>query len=391
VYAMNDGWCQSLLRRYFILAPMLLLTLTACRKDNETARAEPLVIGADLTLTGPTAYWSEQIRAGLDAAVAEANREPNARPIRVVYQDNQANPAQAASIFQRFATVDDASVVIACFSPVARPLRDLAAQQQVPFLATVVSALHFAAPNEWTFRDFPPNDQQGTALATFAYDSLGLRKVASLVVNDDYGKDGQTAFTAEFTKRGGTMGAAETMTQTANDVRSQVIRILAGQPDGVLVIVRDNALGVAVRQLRENGFTGRILGVNAFDAPTVQRAAGTALRGTVFSSAYVDLQSTPEGAEFARAYAAGHEGTQPDWVVVYGYSIGKYLSAVLRAADGDRTRVQAALATLSVESLRGPLRMSRERDVLSPIAIYEYNADGLGRTRRYVEEVTSEP
>jgi len=232
----------------FLLAELFV---AGCSRDNRLTSRPPLVIGADLTLTGPTAYWSEQIRAGLDAAIAEANGHRGARQIRVIYQDNQANPAQAASVFQRLATVNNASVIITCFSPVAKPLRDLAEAQQVPLVATVVSALHFAQGRQWTFRDFPPNDQQGQALATFAYDSLKLRRLASLVVNDDYGKDGHDAFAKAFTQRGGSMVAAETIAQTANDARAQIVGLLAHQPDGVLAIVRDNTLGLVVRQLRE--------------------------------------------------------------------------------------------------------------------------------------------
>jgi len=369
-------------RRYFstigfALAVSLMLGCGGCRTNSKSSGDEPLKIGADLTLTGPTAYWSQQIKKGLDLAVEAANTHSGPRPIQVLYQDNQSNQGQAVSIFQRFATIDQVSVVITCFTPIAKPLRNNAANEQLPLVATVVSALDFGSANEWSFRDFPPQDQQATVLARYSYQKLGLRKVVSLVVNDDYGRDGDTAFRAEFAKLGGEGLRSETMQQTDTNVRPQITKILGDSPDGVLVIVRDNALGIAVKQLREAGFKGRIVGVNAFDAPVVWRAAGNAGEGVVFTSAYIDFAGDKEAREFLNAYKTRYK-EEPDWVACYGYTIGQYLVDLLRKSGGDREKLRQALASLDQNSIRGRLRMSEKREVLSPIGIYEYR-DGEKR------------
>lgn len=358
------------------------------RQDGGTAgdgASRPLTIGADLTLTGPTAFWSQQIQKGLDVAVDEANGKAGARKVRVVYQDNQGNPAAAVSVFQRLVDLDGASVVVTCFTPIAKPLRETAASAKVPLLATVVSANDFGLANEWSFRDFPPQDQQATALARHSYGPLGLRKVAALIVNDDYGRDGYKAFSAEFAKLGGSVTGFETMDQKDNDVRAQVTKLLAAGPDGILAIVRDTALGLATKQLREAQFRGKIVGVNAFDSPDVLRAAGQSVEGVVFTSVYIDPEGGAESRAFLDAYRARFSGEEPDSTAIYGYTIGQYVADNMRKVGGDPAKLRDALSVLDRDSIRGHLTMNTRREVLGPIGIYEYQ----GGRKRLIEKVNA--
>jgi branched-chain amino acid transport system substrate-binding protein len=343
------------------------LVIAGCSKKPEEA---PIKIGADITLTGQTAFWGQQVKKGLDVAVAEANEEQGARPVKVLYQDNQGEAKNGISIFQRFATIDRVSAVVSIFSPVSNPLRPLAVQSKVPLLATVVSAEGFGKENEWSFRDFPSQGQQANAIADYVYRELKLRRAVCLVVNDDYGRDGERVFTAAFEGLGGKVVGSETIKQTDSDARAQATKLMTLGPDCLFVVVRDTTLGLCVKQFRELGFKGRIVGVNAFDAPVVWKAAGDADEGVVFSSAYIDYAGNAAAKAFFLRYKAAN-AEDADWVAVYGYTIGKYLCQVVRQAGGDAEKVRLGLAALKAESIRGTLVMSPGRDVLGPIGIYE--------------------
>lgn len=330
----------------------------------------PLKIGADLTLSGPTAYWSQEVQKGLDLAVDEANADTGKRLVTIVYQDNKGNAGQAVSVFQRLANIDQVSVVVTCHTPIAKPLRETAGREKVPLLATVTSALDFGMENEWSFRDFPGQDQEAPPLAEHAHKQMGLRKIGSLIVNDDYGRDGDTAFRKEFTRLGGAVLPFQTLEQKDSDFRSQIRKVLSDSPEAVLVIARDAALGVAVKQLREATFRGPIFSTN-FDTPDVWNVAGTAADGVVFTGPHFDLEASDAARKFTLAFRAKYRGEEPDYLAVYGYSIGRYLISVLREADGDRDKVRQALGKLSTDSVRGRLIMNAKREVISPIGLYE--------------------
>ena len=216
--------------------------------DVQTA---PIKVGANITLSGQISYWGEQVKKGLDVAVSDANRDTELRPIEILYQDNQGEAKNAISIFQRFATLEKVSCVLSIFTPVSKPLRPLAEQNRIPLLATVVSAVGFGLENEWSFRDFPSQTQQAIAVAQYAYNDLGSRSAVSLVVNDDYGRDGETVFVEEFAQLGGEILGTDTVDQSARDIRAQATKLIALNPDCLFIVIRDTTLGLAVKQFRE--------------------------------------------------------------------------------------------------------------------------------------------
>lgn len=361
------------LKKYINKSASIVLVAIACLTFSAYTKnptSQPIKIGADITLTGQIAYWGQQVKKGLDVAVKEANETSGVRAIEVLYQDNQGEAKNGITIFQRFATVDKVSAVLSIFTPICKPLRPLAAQYKIPLITTVVSAAGFAQENEWCFRDFPPQEQQAFAIAQYAYQQLKVRRAVSLVVNDDYGRDGEKIFTTEFERLGGKVVGNETVGQKDMDARAQATKLIALKPDCLFIVVRDTTLGLCVRQFRELGFKGRIIGVNAFDAPIVWQAAGKSGQGVVFTSAHIDYAGNPVAKSFATRYKSMYK-EEPDWVAVYGYTIGQYLCNLARQTDGDPGKLRTALASLNTDSIRGTLKMNSDRDVLCPIGIYE--------------------
>lgn len=351
-----------------------LVLVSACVLGGcSDQRAKELRIGADLTLSGNIAYWGVQIQKGLLQAAYDFNQTSDGIKVNIVCQDNKGSPAGAVSVFRRLVSLDDVSAVVSVFSPVSNPLREVAGSLKTPLIATVVSAEGFGKINDWCFRDFPSQSQQSITLANYVVKKYGVKHVASIVVNDDYGKDGEIAFCREIEKLGGTVEAKEYMSQNDTTIVNQLNKLLSKNPDCIYIVVRDTALGTSVKQMRERGYKGLIVGVNAFDSPLVWSAAGAAGEGCIFTSAYVDL-SAPKAQKFVDAYK-NTNGEAPDWIAAYGYSIGQYLVASVANANGDKEVLRSLLASVRVDSIRGELVMNPSRDVISPIGIFVREGD----------------
>ena len=291
------------------------------------------------------------------------------RRIQVVYEDNEGKANKAVDAFRKLVNQDNASVVFSCFTPIGSALRDLAATSQVPLLATVTSAHNFAATSEWVFRDFPTQGQQATALAKYVYNEMDLRMGTSLVVNDDYGLDGARIFSSVFTQHGGEFTEGDVFLQSDMEMRNQINKLLSTNPEFILVIGRDQSLANVCIQIREITDNVRIVGVNAFDASIVWEMAGEAGDGIVFTSAYLDYAANQQASAFKQKYVKTYS-EEPNYVSVYGYSIGKYVGSLLLEIGPDRHRIKERLTELRTESIRGFLSMSADRDVISPIGIY---------------------
>lgn len=327
-------------------------------------------IGADLTITGPVGFWGESVQRGMMLAADEYARQHPDKPVKILYQDNQGDPNKAVSIMRGFCSIDKVSCVVSTMTPFSKPLRPLAAEFKTPLLATIVVAIDFGKENEWSFRDYPTPEQLAARVAEFGYQKLGLRRAASLVVNDEYGKDGQTVFKQAFENQGGALLSSDTMSQRDTDARAQITKLLALKPDCVFLVIRDNALGTAVRQFRELGYNGQILGINAFDSPIVWQASGQAGEGVIFASAYLDYENNPHATAFARAFRERYS-EEPSHSHAYGYSVAWYLMELAVEAKGDPAKMRELLNQLDKDSIRGQLKMLPSRDVTSAVAIYQ--------------------
>lgn len=357
-------------------AAVVLVAALAMACNNTEQNAAPPVpkVGANLSLTGPVAFWGQSILDGLKMAAEDYAKQHPDRPVRLVFEDNQGDPKVAVSAMRKLTSVDRVSAVVSAMTPFSKPLRPLAAQTRTPLIGTVVVARDFGAENEWSFRDYPTPEQLGGSIAEFGYKELGLRKAVCLVVDDEYGRDAQTLFTERFTALGGQVLGSDTATQKDTDVRAQVTKLLRLKPDVAYIVIRENTLGVAIRQFRELGFKGQILGINSFDSPVVWRAAGPAAEGAIFSNVHIDYERDPAARAFLERFKR-EKGQEPNNTQAYGYSIGTYLFPIVAQADGDNAKTRELLASMTAVTLRGQVRMLQSRDVETAVAIYRRTGD----------------
>lgn len=351
-----------------IIALVITISTLACQGNpTDNGKSAPK-IGACLSLTGPFPYWSQQIKRGLDLALEHASASGSGKAPMIVYEDNQGDPKIAVTAFQKLVNVDRVSTVITAHTPVAKAQRPLAGQLKVPLVGTVVSAVDFGLENEWCFLDWPSHDVLTPPVARYSYRGLGARRAATFVTNDNYGTDGARLFSETFTKEGGQVVATETIEPKDTDLRAQVTKIVAAKPDVLYMVARDAALANAVRQARQAGYQGKIVGVNAFDSPIVWDTLGDLANGIVFGGVQVETES--EGVKkFAADYQKKYSAA-PDWVSLYGYSIGQYLIKAVQEGGNDTAKIRAALSSLNAETVRGTLVINASREVGQQSCLY---------------------
>jgi len=340
-----------------------MIFINSCQKSSEENKFK---IGANFSLSGNLAYWSTELKKGMEFANSEIDSE---NKLEIIYEDNNGKASDAVNVFKKLSTVDKVNVVFTCFTPIGQPLRDLADTYKIPLIATVTSAHNFAAVNDWTFRDFPTQDQQASALAKYVLGDMNLKKGSYLIVNDDYGKDGARIFKETFNKLGGQFLEGEYFTQTDLNMRNQINKVLKNKPEFLLIIGRDQALATVCKQIREVNKGVIIVGVNAFDASIVWELIGGAGEGIVFTSAFVDYENNPEAKKFKEDFIRAHNEI-PSYVAVYGYTITKYLFDIFKKVGHDNLKIKNELRELNVSSIRGDLKTNEVRDVISPIGIY---------------------
>ena len=100
-----------------LAAQLVLITilLTSCGQITGSATVEPTIkIGGLFALTGSGASWGTDEMDAAKLAVKEANTEGgvNGALVEMVVEDSKTNPTQAATSFEKLASVDQVSVII---------------------------------------------------------------------------------------------------------------------------------------------------------------------------------------------------------------------------------------------------------------------------------------
>ena len=352
-----------------LLLSIVLLAIFLVRQSSDDVPTAPS-IGLNMPLSGGLAFWGTSIQQGMKLAHEIDTRDHPNDLVVLVVEDNAGEVRNALSIMRKLTSVDNVAVVVSSLTPLSKPLRPLALETKTPLLGTVVASLNFGEENSWSFRDYPTPDQLSAYMADFAFNNMNLRRAVSLVVDDEYGRDSQTIFEQQFESLGGSALGGDTMSQQDTDARAQITKLLALDPDTAFLVIRENALGIAVRQFRELGFEGKIIGINAFDSPVVWRTSGESSNGVVFSSALIDYEGNSEAKEFREAFLDRYD-SEPYHTHAYGYSIGQYLFNLARLSEGDSVKMGSLLTNMQFNTIRGDLSMSSSRDVLSGVAIYE--------------------
>jgi neutral amino acid transport system substrate-binding protein len=107
------------------------------------------------------------------------------------------------------------------------------------------------------YRTAPPDTYQALALANLAY-KKGAKKVATLVINNDYGVGFEKAFVEAFEKLGGTIVNKNKPTRydpKATTFEAEAKGAFGGKPDAVAAILYPDSGGAVIKAAFEQGLT----------------------------------------------------------------------------------------------------------------------------------------
>jgi branched-chain amino acid transport system substrate-binding protein len=212
-------------RALFVLVALGGLVQFGCSQQSSgPAQGDTITIGVDLPLSGADASDGVPTANAVKLAIKDANdgKLVPGFSLAVDVRDDAVNgvhdPAKGAANFKAF--VDDATdlgVIGPLNSNVAQTLIPMSNANTLALISpantspeltkgTQALALRKAHPIEITyFRDCPTDDVQGSAGATFAYQTLGARRAYVMDDNATFGRGIADQWASQFRSEGGTI------------------------------------------------------------------------------------------------------------------------------------------------------------------------------------------
>lgn len=369
-----------------------------------------IVVGQFGSLTGPEATFGISTKNGIELATEEQNNKGGVAGIKIkmVVEDDQGKPEEVSTVINKILSRDRPVALLGeVASTLSLTAAPLAQSNGVPMISPSSTNPKVTEQGDFIFRVCFIDPFQGEAMAKFAYNTKGLRKVAVFKdVKSDYSIGLGKFFMDTFTSLGGQIVAEEAYSKDDTDYKAQLTKIIATGPEAIFVPGYYTNVGLIANQARQLGFTGPLLGGDGWDSTELVKVGGDAIVGGFFTNHYSTDDPNPVVQDFIKKYEAKYK-EKPDGLAALGYDSAKVLYAAMEkvAADpemakalGDRSSVpateesrkkaRAALrdaiaATASFPGVTGTITIDANRNAQKPAVVVEVLKDGY----RFTESV----
>jgi len=328
-----------------VLTIFVLVLLGACQ--NAPAPSPTLKIGVIASQTGVGSYLGQQELKGLQLAADEINAKGgvNGRKIELITEDSRADQAAAVTALSKLVDVDGVKFVIGdSWTTTTFSIVPVANQKGV-LLLSPIATLDSLRQDDLFFRTMSVTQDMMIPLADYAYDVLHARRVAILRSDTPFGAEHARDFKEAFEARGGKVVGDEKVDQNAQDVRSELNKLAATQPDTVFNVLAATLEGLGMKQAKELGINVTWLGAVGTETSVLLKNYGSFAEGIVYPYPYDVTSSDPNVQAFIRAYAQKYNET-PDNTAANAYDALKVLAAGIEQAGDDPAKVKPVLLSL---------------------------------------------
>jgi branched-chain amino acid transport system substrate-binding protein len=308
---------------------------------------EPILIGVTGPLTGQYAQYGAQWKKGFDVALDDINGSGgiNGRPLAYVFEDSQSDPRQTVTIARKYVADERIVVEVGDFSSAASmaasPIYQAAGLVQFGFSN---SHPDFTKGGDYVWSNAVNQKDEMPLLADFVRD-LGLKKVAILHLNNDWGRTAKDLLVAAIKERGGEVTGSEGYLADEKDFRSAIVRLRGANPDSIALIAYYPDGAQLTRQIRQAGITQPIVAGGSIYSPKFLELGGNEVNGVLTTVPFFPDDPRPQVQEFVKKFVAKHN-EQPDAYNGRAYDTFILLAAVMRQFGTDRKSIQQGLGKI---------------------------------------------
>jgi len=324
------------------------LLLPGPRPALAQASGEPILIGVGGPLTGPNAQYGAQWKTGFDLALDEVNGKGGirGRPLRYIFEDSQSDPRQSVAIAQKF--VDDSRIVVELgdfsspASMAASPIYQRGGLVQFGFTN---SHPDFTKAGDFMWSSSVSQADEQPALADYAVKKLGLKRLAIIHLNTDWGRSSADILAKAAKEDGAEIVAREGFLPDEKDFRSTLVRIREAKPDGIALIAYYADGALVARQLSAVGIKLPVVAVSSVYSPKFLELGGEAVNGIYTTANFFPDDPRPEVQNFVKTYRARY-GKDPDTFGAVAYDSIILLAQDIRQFGTDRKAIRDGLAKI---------------------------------------------
>jgi ABC-type branched-subunit amino acid transport system substrate-binding protein len=240
-------------RRFAWMTGMLMMGLLLVLSTAPAGAADPYTIGFVNHLTGDMGPYGQSLKKGVDLAVDQINAAGGVKghPLKVIFEDDRGQAADAITAFTKLAEVDKVPVVLgSASSTVTLAICAKAQESKVVLVSSVSTAPSLKECGKYFFSMMVSDDAQGEEWVRVA-NHLKVKNVAVMFINNDYGNGVKNVFVKAFTAAGGKILIEQPFEDGGKDFRTEVLKVKQAKPEAVFIVDHTAEGAIVIKQAKE--------------------------------------------------------------------------------------------------------------------------------------------
>ncbi|TKW78925.1 MAG: ABC transporter substrate-binding protein [Bradyrhizobium icense] len=256
------------------------------------AQTNEIVIGISISTTGPAAALGIPERNSLEFVA----KEIGGVPLKVITLDDGGDPTTATTNARRFVTESKADIIMgSSTTPPSIAVSNVAAEANIPHFGLAPFPI---TPERAKWSVSMP--QPIPIIGKVMYDHMkknNIKTLGYIGYSDSYGDLWFNDIKSQAVPMGINVVAEERFARPDTSVQGQVLKLVAANPDAILVGASGTAAALPQSTLRERGYKGLIYQTHGAASMDFIRIAGAAAEGVLMASGPVmDPEDQPDSA-----------------------------------------------------------------------------------------------
>jgi branched-chain amino acid transport system substrate-binding protein len=322
------------MRKFYLSAAIVALAF-ALPALPAAAQTSEITIGISISTTGPAAALGIPERNALDFVP----KEIGGVPLKLIVLDDGGDPTAATTNARRFVTESKADIIMgSCTTPPSIAVSTVANEAGIPHLGLAPFPI---TPEraKWSV-DLPQSIPIMGKVLYAHMKAHNIKTVGYIGYSDSYGDLWFNDFKAQAIPMGMTLADEERFARPDTSVAGQVLKLVAANPDAILIGASGTAAALPQSALRERGYKGLIYQTHGAASMDFIRIAGASAEGVIMSAGPVmspetqpdDALTKKPGLAFNAVYEAKYGPNSRSQFAGHSYDAFEVLKRIIPVA-----------------------------------------------------------
>jgi branched-chain amino acid transport system substrate-binding protein len=341
-------------KKGMVLGVLLAIFLTGAFAQA----AEPLKIGAILSVTGPASFLGAPEAKTLEMLVAETNKKGGVmgRQVQLIIKDSGASPEKAFSFAKQLIEEEKVFAIIGpSTSGETMKIKSVAEAGKTILLSCAAAEAIVNPVAKWVFKT-PQKDSDAVIRIFQQMKKMKISRIGVLSSNTGFGNAGKGQIEKLAPEHGITIVANEVYDKAASDLTAEVTKIKAANVQAIVNWSIEPAQAIVIKNARQIGLKIPIFQSHGFGNIEYVKAAGAAAEGVLFPAgrllvADVLPKNHPQKALLVK-YTKDYESHYKDEASTFGGHAYDAYIILLKAIEQAKSTDTEAVRT-AIENLKG--------------------------------------